>query len=274
MTQFNPGAGLPEMPIHSPSMGTSLDRTMERFFGALAKEPFTYNGKQFVPKGIAVSAHTIRRSFNCLPNCGACCWSKLDLYWGPFEQIPAEALPYVEEAFFEVNGQKFSYMHDDKQTDITRQSGKCKHMNLETGRCSIHPKAIGTDRGVYPSVCSTFPFKISMYSAENRPNRLLSGHISRPWLSTQIDGTKGVKCFYTDEWPEDVKAEQIWSLERLVQWADYCGIKTWLPEIIEWIKQDMPGEALLLEPHKIPEIVIPVPEDINNEVPAEGPLLS
>lgn len=235
---------LDQFPLAEPVLHNSIGRMIERYFAPLTKKPFEYLGVTYTSKDLALSP-TIFRDFKCLPNCGACCRNVTLEFLSSGEEIPEAAKPYLKTIEFEFDGRTIQLLQDD-QSNNPMGDFKCKHLDRSDGRCSIHPYRGMTN----PMNCDSFPLKVHMFTREDRPNLFLSGHYSRPHTFTQLDGTKGVKCYYTeltDENTQSVIQDQLRRLDRLKQWADYFGLDTWIPEIREWIASGPHYQPLVLK---------------------------
>jgi len=208
----------------------SVDKVVNVYFAAFATEPFTYKGELFNPKPLFVST-SFFHSFNCFANCGGCCQQfTLDF-------IPGETMPTDEKAQqfhnrqIEFNGRPFTIItkdeHDPNHHIVNVPSQKrCDFMRLTDGRCDIHMK--------HPLTCDFAGLMVWHRSDFTwcgvRP-------FGRRWAMMKLDGIRGGDCTITKTPTDANREENIRRLERLKEWTDFFGIKTHIPNVIDWAKQ-------------------------------------
>src|SRR5687767_9323926 len=100
----------------------SVDKIVTRYFATVAREPFTYKGKEFQPKPLKVSP-LLLRDYTCPPMCGGCCF-KFTLDYLPTEKTPRLA----KRRWVEFNGRQVEIWTDTQEDN----SGvRCRHLTTE-----------------------------------------------------------------------------------------------------------------------------------------------
>lgn len=200
----------------------SLVKIIDVYFSSVTSVPFTFQGKEYFPRDIKVSSNLLK-GFSCLENCGACCRDfTLDF-------IANEPHPYElqnREVLF--NGRPLKIYSDLNDENKTDKHGKirCKHLNIENGRCGIHMK--------HPLSCD-FELLRFLTFKDPMPNRLSHQLFGRGWNMQRIDGERGALCSMKERTEED-RLDTLRKLNRLKQWTDYFSLDTVLPSIIEWVR--------------------------------------
>src|SRR5208283_3722747 len=101
----------------------SVEKIIDRYFTAVAKKPFEFNGKVYGPKPLFVS-NQLARGYTCPLNCGACC-----------PVFTLDYLPDVEETPKDVRKRRFKFNDDwvtvlsDLQLD--NKSTHCRYVSRE-----------------------------------------------------------------------------------------------------------------------------------------------
>lgn len=200
----------------------SLIKIIDVYFASITSVPFTFQGKEYLPRDIKVSSNLLK-GFSCLENCGVCCrdWT-LDF-------IGSEPHPYElqirEVVFNDKIIQIWTDLNDEGKTD-NQGKIRCKHLNIDNGRCKIHMN--------HPLSCD-FELLRFLTFKDPRPNRLSNQLFGRGWNMQRIDGNRGALCSMKDKTEED-RLVTLRKLNRLKEWTDYFSLDTVLPSIIEWVR--------------------------------------
>lgn len=211
--------------MHNDSVG----KIIERYFGAVTKESFTYGGKTYEPKPLAVSP-LLLRGYTCPEKCGACCL-KFTLDYIPGEKRPKGLAPRTVE----FNGQDVIVYTDPQRDNDTRS---CRHLDQESGRCGIH--------GHHPFTCDFELIRTLEFAEPASPNVLTQKLYGRGWNMLRIDGERGARCEMTDPDPATV-ADVIRKLRRLKSWTDHFELHdTWIPKIIDLIERGRLTQKVVL----------------------------
>lgn len=208
----------------------SLDKVIGTYFACVAAEPFDWKGKTYEPKALRVSP-SIFRGFTCPEGCGGCC-PRFSLDYLPFEIHPSSL--HLEQRFVTFNGKAYA-VWSDKQTD--HDNHHCRNLNMDDGRCRVH--------GAQPFSCDFELIRFLEFNDPEHPNYITQKLFGRGWQMLRVDGERGALCEMTPITYETQK-ETFRKLKRLEEWTGYFGLKTKLPEIIEWVRKG---------PHKEPLIV-------------------
>ena len=196
----------------------SVDKIVTSYFAVVARQVIEYKGKRYTPKPLQVSP-SLLRGFTCPEGCAGCC-PRFSL-----DYLPTESLPYqLQKRVIEINHQSITVFSDQQKEHLNHH---CKHVNSNTGRCEIH--------GKQPFSCDFELIRTAVFSNPKRPNILGQRLFGRGWAMLRVDGARGAFCTMTTPTQETVK-DVARKLERLNQWADWFGIKTWVPDIISCIE--------------------------------------
>ncbi len=195
----------------------SVEKIAERYFTAVAKKPFEFNGKLYRPKPLFVSDQ-LGRGYTCPLNCGACC-PVFTLDYLPGEETPKT----VHERHFEFNDRLVAVLSDQQ---LDNRTSHCRYVSREDARCQVHP--------VRPLSCD---FELIRPRACKERNELRVAMFGRAWnLTNAVDGSKGTKCKITAPTEESI-ADTIRKLNRLRKWTNHFGLgQTWIPEIIKYLQ--------------------------------------
>lgn len=196
----------------------SVDKIIERYFHAVAMEPFTYRDKTFEPKPLKVSP-LLLRDYTCPPGCGGCCF-KFTLDYLPHEAHPKHLK--VRHVVF--NGRKIEVWSDAQESNETN---RCQYL-LKDGRCGTYLRR--------PFTCDFELIRSLTFADDERPNVLTQKLFGRGWSYQRTDGGKGAKCEMLPI-SDHAVAEVVRKLDRLKAWTDHFGLKTWIPQIQQLIKR-------------------------------------
>src|SRR6266702_6581787 len=201
----------------------SIDKIVTVYLAGVCKNPFRYKNREYHPKPLIVSP-LIFRGFSCPANCGGCC-PRFSL-----DYLPDEEKPYPLQARqVEVNDHTFSVL-SDVQRD--HRDHFCRNLDKATGRCMIH--------GKHPFSCDFELIRFIRYEERVIQTQKL---FNRGWAMLRVDGGRGARCEMLPATPETI-AEVVRKLGRLKEWADFFGIDTHLPAIIDWARRGPHVDAL------------------------------
>ncbi|MGA2225597.1 MAG: YkgJ family cysteine cluster protein [Syntrophobacteraceae bacterium] len=202
------------MSVHNSD---SVEKIVERYFSAVAKKPFEFNGKRYGPKPLFVS-NQLARGYLCPLNCGACC-PVFTLDYLPGEETPMN----VYARHFEFNDRLVTVLSD---LQLDNKTSHCRNVSREDARCQVHP--------VRPLSCD---FELIRPRACKERNELRVGMFGRAWnLTNAVDGSKGTKCKITAPTEESI-ADTVRKLNRLRKWTNHFGLgRTWIPEIVGYLQ--------------------------------------
>lgn len=193
---------------------SSFDRIVS-YFHALARESFTFNGKEYAPYKKLALSDKIFRSYSCPGSCGACCM-RCSLVWDE----PNEFATSTEE--FVVNGITQIFY-----ADLQKKGDKyCHYLNREDGRCGVYLKR--------PLPCRFELFKF-VHCVTQSTARAMVRLPGRAWALTKIDGTKGAVCTITP-YDEDLTKTHIRDLKIIKTWMDSFKIANDCDKVIEWME--------------------------------------
>ena len=207
----------------------SFDKIVGTYFAGVATEEFTYKSKLYAPKTIRVSPG-IFRGTTCPAGCGGCCF-RFALLWLQSDILPTAGDLRPRTVSF--NGHTY-LLYTDPQTDHDQHF--CRHVD-QAGRCGIH--------GRHPFTCD---FELLRFTHQKERVMINTRLFGRGWQFTRITGQKGALCDYlpVSDFHRDEAARK---LRRLWDWTHYFGLKTRLPEIIEWVDNGPHTTPLVLQPH-------------------------
>lgn len=196
----------------------SIDKIVTRYFAAVTRIPFTYNGVRYEPKTLRVSP-LLLRDYTCPPGCGGCCF-KFTLDYLPFEDKPEG----VKRRTIDFNGRQIEIWTDPQ---LANETSRCRHLQPKDGRCGIYP--------FRPFTCD-FELIRTLHSEDPKiPNSLTQKLFGRGWSYPRVDGGKGALCEMTPVTEKSI-AEVIRKLNRLKRWADHFGLDTWAPNLIKIVE--------------------------------------
>jgi len=203
----------------------SFDKIVTTYFAALAKEPFSYNGKDYTPPKELIISKSFYKKDHCVEFCGGCC-SRFSLDYLPSEK---ESIHNVDLAkrIVHFNNKKFKLL-SDPQTD--HESHHCRYVNKENGYCDIHKYS--------PFSCDFELLRIVHYDSKDKA-ALMNKMYGRGWNMLQYNmEERGAKCYYTDDFDLE---ESTRKLMRLETWFRHFKIKSHIPLILELIKHGYVG---------------------------------
>lgn len=205
----------------------TVDKIVQSYFAAVTRVPFTYKGKHYAPKRLAVSP-LLFRGFTCPAGCGGCC-PRFSLDYLPSEPHPREAQPRVVH----FDGREV------RLKSILQERGDhhCSKLDMDNGRCTIH--------GYHPFSCD-FELIRSLISGDDKRSTFLTQKLyGRGWAMLRVDGERGALCEMT---PADAanRDEVVRKLERLQCWTSAFGLITHVPTILEWAQSGPHNKPLEL----------------------------
>ena len=154
----------------------------------------------------------------CPPNCGGCC-PRFSLEYLPSEASPDSAIE--RQVNFDM---KMVTVKSDMQTE--NYTHFCKYLNPSNGRCLIHD--------VRPLSCDFELLRFKIFADPAHSNQFGSLFFGRGWSFRRVDGGRGAKCIPMYD-ACTVRKETARKLQRLLTWANYFGIRTKIPTIIDWV---------------------------------------
>ncbi len=208
----------------------SIDKIVSAYFRGVAKEAFYYKARWWVPSRQLRVSPLIFRGFTCPAGCGGCC-SRFSLDYLPSEKRPAG----TEKRVVFMNNEAVEIR------SLMQETGghHCSKLNLEDGRCNIHE--------INPFSCDFELIRFLHSSQGNEKSHLTQKLYGRGWALLRVDGERGALCEMTDP-DQKTKREVVRKLRRLEKWCMHFGLeKTWVPEIIHWVKTGPHEEPLVLE---------------------------
>lgn len=211
----------------------TLDKIIGVYFAGVTAEPFTYNGKTFLPKKVHVSPHIFRGS-TCPRGCGGCCF-RFSLVWMPGE--PKDLGPGVGQVRAVVNGIERA-LYADLQTD--HKDHFCRHLLKASGLCGIH--------GKHPFSCD---FELIRFIHQEGRCDIAVRPFGRGWSYKRVTGQTGALCDMLPPTPAR-RDDAVRKMKRLQEWTDYFQLKTHLPKIISWLTMGPHDVALVLDPRTRP----------------------
>lgn len=155
------------------------------------------------------------RGFTCPIGCGGCC-PRFSLDYLPHENRPSN----TTARDIDFDGRRVP-IYSDLQLD--HGDHFCRNLNRADGRCNIYQ--------VRPFSCD---FELIRFFVSEDSTRLSQQLFGRGWQFLTITGERGARCTMTPIDPATIK-ESIRKLNRLEMWASHFQIRTWVPEIINWI---------------------------------------
>jgi hypothetical protein len=193
----------------------SLDKIIQVYVAGLCREGFQYKGKMFEPKPVIVSP-LLLRGHTCPTHCGACCGS-FSLDFLPTETLTRQA----QSRAVELHGRPVVVM-SDQQTDVA--DSWCRHLDRANGRCRIYDRR--------PFTCDFELIRLITYS-----DRVLviQKQYGRAWAMVRLDGEYGALCEMLPVDAEKIR-EVARKFERLELWTRHFGIRTCVPQIIDWVR--------------------------------------
>lgn len=210
----------------------SLDKIVTRYLATVARESFTWSGKTYHPKVLKVSP-LLLRDYTCPAGCGGCCF-KFTL-----DYLPSESkLPGAKKRTVEFNGRSVVIYSDAQESN---EGNRCQHLEPKTGRCGIYERR--------PFTCDFELIRTLQNEDADRANVLTQKLFGRGWSYARTDGGKGAMCEMLPVSPASVK-EVIRKLERLKEWADHFGLDTWLPDLINVIRDGHLTEQIVFNPKR------------------------
>lgn len=78
-------------------------------------------------------------------------------------------------------------------------------------------------------------FSLDYLPDEEHPEGLRQQLYGRGWSLTRVDGEKGALCEMTKATRETTE-EVVRKLERLLDWTEHFGLKTRIPEVLDWVR--------------------------------------
>jgi Fe-S-cluster containining protein len=204
----------------------SVDKIVSVYLAGVTRERFVYNGLSYVPKSVLVSP-LIFRNFRCVSACGACC-GNFSLDYLPNEESANEC----ENRPITFNG-GVVVLRSDTQKDVNTRW--CRHLDRLTGLCKQHDHR--------PFSCDFEPIRFLQYQDKVC---ILQKSFGRSWAMERLDGIKGARCQFGDRPDQSNVGEVVRKFLRLFEWAEHFGLRTCVPEIIEWALNSQSNDVLWL----------------------------
>lgn len=198
------------------SVSDSFDKVVMTYFAGVTAQPFTYKGREYLPKPLHVSA-AFFHDYSCKLACAGCC-PRFSLDYLPHEARPD--YPH-QQRMVVFDGRVIPLISKLQKPQADRRF--CDNVNLETGACMVH--------GKQPFSCDFETLRFTHYADHawlgTRP-------YGRGWNMMRVDGKRGALCEFPKEVTEHSREEGIRKLKRLKEWTDHAGLHTYLPSIIRW----------------------------------------
>ncbi len=217
---------LKEALIKDGDVRNSLTKVLFQL-AVVAKGSFEGKGKEYNPPQTLTISPTFWREYGCYLGCGGCCrdWtlnylpSEVEVFSEHYSKWSSE---FVEQKIT-INGvEKILYLMP--QISYTQWRVEWCRFLGKGGECRIHK-------------LNPFSCHIELIRFVNVKG---SGHIqkspyARQWYRARVvDGIKGdLLCTFSDQFSlKQFEGNDLPVLRRMLTWANYLGIKTYLPEII------------------------------------------
>lgn len=202
------------------SQSDSFDKIVQTYFAGVAAVSFSYKGKVYDPKPLTVS-EAFFHEYKCVLGCAGCC-PRFSLDYLPSEQRPD--YPHQERTV-EFDGRQITLLSKLQRPEEGKRF--CDNVNLETGACGVH--------GKQPFSCD---FETLRFTHFKDHTWLGTRPYGRGWNMMTVDGTRGAKCEFPKVITDEARAEGLRKLKRLQEWAEYAGLRTYLPAVISWAEQE------------------------------------
>jgi Fe-S-cluster containining protein len=216
----------------------SIDKIVEAYFAVVTARDFEYKGKLYRARPYVVSPG-IFRGYTCPPSCGACC-PRFSLDYLPTEARPARLK--AEDRFVQFNGNHVRIVSD---TQEDHDSHHCRFLRVSDGRCTIHK--------ANPFSCDFELIRSAIMQDTTMPNRLTTRLFGRGWQMLRVDNERGARCEIVNVTEASIE-DAIRKLARLLQWANYFGVRTHLKRVIAWAQTATPTnipKPLRVEPDHV-----------------------
>jgi hypothetical protein len=199
----------------------TLDKIVTSYFATLTAEPFSYGGKEYLPRDVHVSPG-ILRGYTCPAMCGGCC-PRFSLDYIAPDGVPSGTRHPLTRRVVEFNGREVE-VWSDMQRD--HSNPKCRNLNLDDGRCGIH--------GFQPFSCD-FELLRSIIQEKSPRADFTQKLYGRGWAMMRIDGERGALCKMTPPTTE-ARADVDRRLARLETWMTHFGLN---PKRVSYIRQHL-----------------------------------
>lgn len=211
----------------------TLDKIVTSYFATLTAEPFSYGGKEYLPRDVHVSPG-ILRGYTCPAMCGGCC-PRFSLDYIAPDGVPSGIKHPLTLRVVEFNGREVE-VWSDMQRD--HSNPKCRNLNLDDGRCGIH--------GFQPFSCD-FELLRSIIQEKSPRADFTQKLYGRGWAMMRVDGERGALCEMLPPTPDSI-AEVDRRLGRLETWMTHFGLN---PKRVAYIRQHLgqmaeTGKALVI----------------------------
>lgn len=211
----------------------TLGKIVESYFATLTAEPFSYGGKEYLPRDVHVGAGIVR-GYTCPAMCGGCC-PRFSLDYIAPDGVPEGEKHPLTMRVVAFNGRQVE-VWSDMQKD--HKNPKCRNLNLGTGLCNIH--------GFQPFSCDFELLRSFRFKESDRSNfnQML---YTRGEKMMRVDGIRGALCYMT---PPSAKAiaDVDRRLSRLETWMTHFGLNPMrvahIRSNLGWIAET--GKALLI----------------------------
>lgn len=198
----------------------------------VAKEPFLINNVCYIPPTSLIVTEAFYRKYGCYLHCGACCpnysMDYLPVEWLEFVQIYPEHQGKEVIRQYTVNQQeKVIRTFDQTDAQLFYDKEWCRFLEKDTAGCRIHK---------YNALsCQVELIKILRVKDVGYIRK--QGGYGRGWaLRKVVDGEPGILCDISTFSEEQFWENDIPVFYRILAWATYFQIETWLPEVIAQLK--------------------------------------
>lgn len=205
----------------SPVVNFDSRLKLAHYIAMLAVEPFTVNGKQFVPPRHVYISDKLFRSYTCPPLCGGCCAAfSMDYAPRDFEVFAAVFPQYASRFVLEsldINGATVPF-YSNRQSAAPRfaKNLRCEFLDGE-GRCRIHTHS--------PFSCRFELLKLQY--APTRETVWVGKKLYRNgWRYQRVDEGVGALCAMQAEYTEAQYRADMDLFEELVAEAGRWGVAT------------------------------------------------
>lgn len=208
----------------------SYHKTLKQI-GCVAKSSFIVDGRVYTPPNEIRLSPTFYRQYHCPLGCGGCCFA-FTLDYLPSEYKTAiQKYPFLEREMEEIcltiDGNQRTLL-SIPPLNRQRKGNRvwCDYLDLDTGACTIHQHN--------PFSCRIELIKFWWRGAYSY---LMKRSYGRAWAMTNVvTGDKGVLCDFSEFDETQFYDNDVPVLVQMIAWADYLGIETHLPTILEALK--------------------------------------
>lgn len=198
----------------------------------VAKRPFEVGSKMMVPPNTLSISQTFFRKYGCYLNCGGCCSGDISL-----DYLPSEVMDVIHEVGITpevrwtvpINGEPRELFTIPQEPQTLHGHQFCRFLDPTDAHCTIHEK-------------NPFSCQIELIKFRRMKDRgyMMKVPFGRAWALHRFDGVKGqVLCTFDDFALDQLKNNDIPALQRMLEWAEYLDIPTYLPEILDSLERSI-----------------------------------